>query len=192
VHTLSDQSIRKLFQKVQGETAWPAVVHILSSRTYFKRLWIIQEIVLSSRAQILRGKYYIQWEVFLQAAVLLGCGERLIRPSTHDPLNLDILFQILQIGLRASGGYIKSLSTVLILFPKAQAADAKDYMYGLLGLALSEIFRKGTLYRLLQVCRRSISRFYRILFVAKRKCCTFPLARDGAVFKTDIECPVMG
>jgi len=43
-------------------------IDLLISRTYFMRLWVIKEIVLSSNAVVVCGNYHIDWKSFRKAA----------------------------------------------------------------------------------------------------------------------------
>ncbi|CZR65940.1 uncharacterized protein PAC_15840 [Phialocephala subalpina] len=50
--------------------AWPAVLEVLASRTYFSRLWTVQEIALSSEEStiVVCGAQSIEWKAFYAAA----------------------------------------------------------------------------------------------------------------------------
>jgi len=55
----SDLSARQRLQGILMEPSWPTVTNLLSSRSYFLRLWVIQEVVLSSKAVVVCGDHRI-------------------------------------------------------------------------------------------------------------------------------------
>jgi hypothetical protein len=48
----SDLSARQRLEGILGEPSWPAMTNLLSSRSYFLWLWVIQEVVLSLKAVV--------------------------------------------------------------------------------------------------------------------------------------------
>jgi hypothetical protein len=54
---------------------WAGLVDLLPSRSYFSRLWVVQEIVLASNAAVLCGSHRIDWNSFQKAARLIWHGE---------------------------------------------------------------------------------------------------------------------
>jgi len=134
---MDDTSIKQLFQRMQDEAAWPVVIDLLKSRTYFSRLWIMQEIILSSDPEVLCGTHHIRWELFFQAATFLRHREGWLRQSRDMSINREMFGYISMIGKMAfDKGHndLPSLSELLTSFPKSQATDPRDCVYALLGL----------------------------------------------------------
>jgi hypothetical protein len=50
------------------EPFWDGVIDLLSRRTYFERLWIVQEIVMPTHAIVNCGEFRMAWEHFHKAA----------------------------------------------------------------------------------------------------------------------------
>jgi hypothetical protein len=50
----------------QKNASWAGVIDWLS-KTYFDRLWVIQEVVLSSKAVVICGDYRLEWKCFFDA-----------------------------------------------------------------------------------------------------------------------------
>jgi hypothetical protein len=53
----SDLSAKQRLEGIVGERSWPAVTNLLSSRSYFRWLWVVQEVVLSSKAVVVCGDH---------------------------------------------------------------------------------------------------------------------------------------
>ncbi|KAN0120187.1 HET domain containing protein [Hyaloscypha variabilis] len=129
----------------------------LFSRHYFTRLWIIQEVALSSEALIVCGRYQIHWKPFYQAAMCIH-----ILGSKHG-LDMSIFDHLLDINLLGQLTFHKfppSMLLILRFFSYATASDPRDYIYGYLGIfksrsiniqmqvdyasTVEDVFRKST------------------------------------------------
>ncbi len=72
--------------------------HLLSS-SYFRRLWIIQEIFLSSKATVICGQRRIDWKVFYNAAVfVLYCYP--LRQAVEDNWSLLAIVQLGELSFK--------------------------------------------------------------------------------------------
>ncbi|KAF3052477.1 hypothetical protein E8E11_010558 [Didymella keratinophila] len=126
----------------------------LTSRDYWRRLWVIQEVNLAKYALILCGKNQIMWDQFLEGLTLLSWlpASSVYRLSGHDAFaaSLSRIFQLdgfvhwspppaawIGARLRSNGRYGMQLfhlmdetcnDTIL------QASDPRDRIYALLGL----------------------------------------------------------
>ncbi|KAI6710313.1 hypothetical protein JHW43_007165 [Diplocarpon mali] len=94
--------------------SWRGVCNLLSARTYFLRLWIVQEIILSSNAWVVCGTDRIRWEIVYKAA--------------------QVLWTIIQLGHGSFQQLDRPLSFLLASFWDSQASDPRDRVYGLLGM----------------------------------------------------------
>ncbi|KAG4438095.1 hypothetical protein IFR05_006416 [Cadophora sp. M221] len=114
--------------------SWNGVVDILTSRKYFLRLWIIQEIVLSSNPLVLCGTHRISWH-YIHKAALVVWSCKFLQNRIVDP---EILSKVMTLGWVSSSDMShRSLSFILAAFPTSEAWDPRDRVYGLLGLITS-------------------------------------------------------
>jgi hypothetical protein len=90
----SDQSAKQRLEEILIEPSWPAVTNLLSSRSYFLRLWVIQEVVLSSKAVVVCGDHRIDCKTFYEAAVFFWYCPALSKKWN----NAHILLQLMEIG----------------------------------------------------------------------------------------------
>jgi hypothetical protein len=92
---------------------WPSVVE-LYGRRYFRRLWVIQEIVLSTRAAVVCGSQRIDWVSFHKGASLLCLCSFLHKRS--EVMDYELLLKIRRYGetrQKISSGHWVMLSDVL-------------------------------------------------------------------------------
>lgn len=111
---------------MQGNASWPAMVDLLS-RTYFSRLWIIQEIVLSSKAVVVCGEHRIEWKTFYEAAMCIRVLEIDHGTSSHVRV-------ITFLGELCFRPFHHSMTLILTSFPDAKVTDPRDHVYGYLGI----------------------------------------------------------
>lgn len=119
----------------------------LFERSWFQRVWVIQERVLSANCIICCGKEWITWQMFYEGFWLL-CGLRdyLILAGTGRQ-NSSALAAFLTAALdrvtpvaftSAGSSLLQLLSLLSRMTPrpqtKLQASDQRDYVYALLGL----------------------------------------------------------
>jgi hypothetical protein len=126
----SDLSAKRRLEEILIEPSWPAVTNLLSSRSYFLRLWIIQEVALASKALVACGDHRIDWKTFFEAAVFVWSCPALVKGWN----SLRILHQIVEIGSMTFDEFPRSMSGLLGKFPNSQATEPRDYVYALLGL----------------------------------------------------------
>jgi hypothetical protein len=136
----------------------PFLIILLLRRSYFARIWVIQEVALSHKIEIACGSDRISWWDFtIGAAIILVSGlgsksaagignilvARALLPWTSqngrdDPARI---FQTLtQRGLPQAGDIL----AMAILFRRSHATDPVDKLFGL--LALCEQIREGSTY----------------------------------------------
>lgn len=113
---------------------WAGVTDLVSSRTYFMRLWVVQEIVLSSNAMVVCGEHRIPWESYNKAVDLIwNCG--FLHKGIDDYM---ILRNAYTIGLSKMHllEFAPSLWFLVSAFSEAQATNPRDRIFGLLGMLL--------------------------------------------------------
>jgi hypothetical protein len=128
-----DASTEEWIQAPQQGAYW-AAVRDWTSKTYWDRLWIIQEIVLSSTTVVLCGQYRLDWKCFSEA---VQCVYTLKLSQLYQPY-------IPGLGIRVSCindlGYLNytdsspSATLIFNLFLHAKVTDPRDHIYGFLGI----------------------------------------------------------
>ncbi|RSL79287.1 hypothetical protein CEP51_007487 [Fusarium floridanum] len=137
--------------------AWTSIWKLLDE-TYWRRVWIFQELVLARRAILIGpSDATLSWDDFDAATVsLFPLGQRLIREQRQKPFFISSMVWLKFTGvrpsvaailvrsgrelleLRATGNqtdYITQLEWEVSSFAQAFAAtDPRDYIYGLLGI----------------------------------------------------------
>lgn len=127
-------------EQLPEDPVWPNVLDVLASRTYFTRLWTVQEVTLSdeSKTQVLCGSNSCPWLVFYNAVLLVQSCRALRQTIETD--NLAYLNSVVD---------LKSMQTVLrdkalSLFncvgrteeQQSQVKWAQDRVFALLGMLL--------------------------------------------------------
>jgi len=138
-HTSNDQKI----SDKQWIDIWSMVVHhlradqrdvlveglrLLLGRSWFKRVWIIQETANARISEIVCGSKSISASIFALMPSLLG-----ITPDPHCQPVLDIMPGC----FRNSSWWAKKrdLCTMLARFSESEATDPRDKIYALLGIS---------------------------------------------------------
>jgi hypothetical protein len=126
----SDPSAKQRIEEILTEPSWPAVTNLLSSRSYFLRLWVIQEVVLSSKAVVACGDQRIDWKTFFEAAMFVFYSPALVKEWNDT----TILHRIFEMGCMTFDEYLTPMFRMLSRFPNSQATEPRDYVYALQGL----------------------------------------------------------
>jgi Heterokaryon incompatibility protein (HET) len=73
-------------EQLPEDPVWPSVLDVLASRTYFTRLWTVQEIALSdeSKTQVLCGSHSCPWLVLYNAVLLVQSCRVLCQTIKRD------------------------------------------------------------------------------------------------------------
>ena len=112
---------------LKNKSLWHSLYDVLA-RTYFRRMWILQEIVVSPEAVIICGAQEIDWTLFQEAA-------HLVAVCSFTPISIsNYIYRIRSAQLRyleRNGG----LQHLVYLFQGFNATDPRDYIYALLGIA---------------------------------------------------------
>ncbi|KAI8945012.1 heterokaryon incompatibility protein-domain-containing protein [Xylaria longipes] len=120
-----------------GESTWEAINELLS-RSWFSRLWIFQEIQLAdpSRAVVQCGEQTVAWYPFRRALLNLRYKRRQPLPQLQETL----------VSLMSLSRYVVG-QNFLALVRRARwrgCSDARDKVYGLLGVCSPALARKIT------------------------------------------------
>ncbi|KAH6672072.1 heterokaryon incompatibility protein-domain-containing protein, partial [Halenospora varia] len=152
------KAMSRFMEDVNGEF-WQGL-YDLFSRTYFQRLWIIQEVVLSPTADILCGGDRCSWSIFsaaahyLRACLKLPCDQILNIILQISDMKGDLSYKypdIMHLGyehdeagvwVSEALGHLKaaelklrrSLTFLLITFSRSKARDPTDRIVALLSL----------------------------------------------------------
>jgi hypothetical protein len=110
-----------------------AFVYLLQ-QPWFERVWVIQEVAVSKSTIVVQGRFETSWKDFAAAVYLLS--ELRLTPTLNS-LDTHMEHVVFTEGVRGSvesGQFIK-LRFLIVLFRYAKATDARDKIYGILGLS---------------------------------------------------------
>jgi hypothetical protein len=106
---------------------------------WFERIWIVQEVALAKSAVLLYGNEEVPWAGFAKAS--LACFQLGVSPMEIDPLY--VLHAVLIESARESISNVDlinmnpgpKLLELLLRFRSSKASDARDKIFGLMGLS---------------------------------------------------------
>ncbi|PGH35754.1 hypothetical protein GX50_01467 [[Emmonsia] crescens] len=114
-----------------NKALWNAIIDVFT-RPYFKRTWIIQEIIVSRTASVICGGWEVDWTSFHRAANHIVQDE--FRASREpQPSTLFLIALIRRIERRFEKRDLR-LRTLLRHFRASKALDPRDKVFALLGL----------------------------------------------------------
>lgn len=132
---LSKQKLLLIVRHYKYEKQWRAIGNLFDQE-YWRRVWVVQEIVVASKVLVCYGRRSVKWEKFSRLIKhlvdLSETGELrgyLSRLCFTGPAMLDRLRRV-----REDKGQGWSLASMLQLCIDAQSTDPRDKIYGLLGL----------------------------------------------------------
>lgn len=115
-------------------------IDMLFERSWFKRIWIVQELVLPSKAFIVCGRSELNWDHFFEALTI--CENGLNLEDRPDPQKIRILrhagpaYALGQTRRRfKDDGRRYNLLELLEFFAYTKATRERDKLFALLGLA---------------------------------------------------------
>ena len=111
----------------------------VTARQWFTRVWIIQEVALSSQATVLLGPHRFPFDLlFAYIPAILELGLPKPKPKMTEEANVDSAFALITIAhlmdlkvKRMSFGLLE----LIVRFRKSRSSDPRDKIYSLLGLA---------------------------------------------------------
>ena len=120
--------------------AWEAMQSLFSS-PWFRRMWIIQEVVSSSDVVVMVGEYKLNWELVTKTIhAYIGCGLELFTATVSQNTAIrknfitstTSVFNLLRLE---NDSQYRSLINLLRSFRKCHSSDPRDKVYALVGLA---------------------------------------------------------
>jgi SpoVK/Ycf46/Vps4 family AAA+-type ATPase len=167
-----------IFRTITAETPWEMVIYLFTdifdqhwmalrkifSRPYWSRVWIMQEVLLSSRALVCCGKACSPWPIvsyLLSLDYTDFIGKARCDSAVSAMLNPDILRAkaLASMSQKRREGQSLTLLEALVLGRQRNATDVRDYVYGTLALTSGHILMSPDY-------QQSVQRVYRDL--AKR------------------------
>ena len=122
---------------------WTAIVK-LYNRSWFRRLWVMQEVILAKGIFVLCGKRVLSWAAIVEfanavsvvyPAVLLHHGEK-----TDGTISGFVsCSQIENLRKRVPNGNMLFFTSLLETIRDREATDQRDRIYGLLGLVTDDL-----------------------------------------------------
>jgi hypothetical protein len=129
---MGTQDKKDLGLPLNMNSAYPALGALLK-RTWFTRMWIIQEVAVSREAILVCGNQDCTWADF--TAAMDYAGKLLIPPMWNNTANVLRIFQIEQARCSFAAGKTHNLLALLSLYRSFGVTIWKDKIYALLGLA---------------------------------------------------------
>jgi hypothetical protein len=125
---------------------WPALGQILT-RSWFKRLWILQEVLLSYEIDVFCGSVRVPWTALaqLERVVLrwqlhaLLMGTQLTDVEIFQAMNILSNFAVCKSKMSKSSDGSVPISTLLHVARRKIVSNPLDRVYGILGLASKSI-----------------------------------------------------
>ena len=112
----------------------------LLGRSWFRRIWVVQELICARKATITCGNHAMEWEIFLDAAVRIR--QTNYSETIEDESMSDALFPL---NGMLRGRQIRQqkeqddLETLLYSYRRCLASDPRDKVFALLGIASGQI-----------------------------------------------------
>ncbi|KAF2493256.1 HET-domain-containing protein [Lophium mytilinum] len=146
------KDFERLYLPHPDAQAWREVKQLFR-RSWFRRLWVIQELLLSTEVYVKCGKVEASWEDFAAWCIDLDMSgiQRWLEADTENdtttadslpllpPLGGKIAFELwLQRSNFQSFQERPPLLSTLVMSRYAQASEPKDKIYGILGIVFSE------------------------------------------------------
>ncbi|KAI0445124.1 heterokaryon incompatibility protein-domain-containing protein [Xylaria telfairii] len=117
---------RSDLQMPLSDEQWRSI-HDLVSRSWFYRLWVVQEVLLGGPRTIMQsGHHVMSWDVFCRAVVALS-SNNYISPSLQVELERAIT-------LCTANHFQEAAKYILLIGAARSCSDRRDLVYGFLGL----------------------------------------------------------
>ncbi|KAK5055385.1 hypothetical protein LTR84_013135 [Exophiala bonariae] len=132
----ANETFKAFLGSPDSENHWVALTAFLA-RPYWSRLWIMQEVILSSRVSLLCGTDIGSWRVLAQllsyldfrySVAMSGIGRKLLSESPLNPRALARAY------IGQENGKQWKTSDWLYLSRQRKATDPRDHIFGILGV----------------------------------------------------------
>lgn len=125
------------------DESWRALRHLFE-RDYWRRVWVLQEVLLSRKAFVLCGDKVCSWEsimTLLRRSNYSGRVEIKSQPARQAILEMKLLPVLLVDIIRNRREGQTGLLDYLVLSRQRRATVAHDYIYGVMGLMNEQVIR---------------------------------------------------
>jgi hypothetical protein len=120
--------------QIDNRTFWTSFKR-LCQREYWKRVWIVQEVILARKIEILCGDRRMPWEK-LESACLKSEKMPSIRSAASKVCRKSINTSNFGLFIRQRASkQRKSLQELVRVYANSESTNARDAIYGLIGLA---------------------------------------------------------
>ncbi|KAG4443713.1 hypothetical protein IFR05_000802 [Cadophora sp. M221] len=133
---LTDDKVRRIVQRgVYGD---------IGQRDFWTRIWVVQEVALSSNVTIVCGRNEMDWQEFSDTIWNLDEASTMAMTTPENELDVGGLsnidtFSIMRELLRDAVNL--RLSDIVALLRRSRSTDPRDMIYGLLGLVPNSSIR---------------------------------------------------
>jgi len=136
--TVSFEALTRLPSCEYPSAKWSALSHFLD-RPYFRRVWIIQEIVQASKITLICGDQRIDWEPLVIPLMVLKSSGLARLLAVHDEMSsrnigTPAVRYINRLRMARISGNLLSLQDALIYSRQFQASNPRDRIYALIGI----------------------------------------------------------
>lgn len=107
----------------------------LLKKTWFERVWVVQDVARSRSVSVIQGKFEVLWEDFIAAAILVW--ELDTTRFINDPIlaNAKTPFQIEAMRKKVKEDSVAPIKQILSLSRGMKATDPRDKIYALIGVS---------------------------------------------------------
>ncbi|KAF2498158.1 HET-domain-containing protein, partial [Lophium mytilinum] len=124
------------------EPAFGLLGHLLLRRPWFKRLWVIQEVVVSKQATVICGNRSVDWNHLFDACQVLEKRDLFFDDVLGRPYISVISMGILRLAYHVLHSTVENedapstlaLPEVILRTMNAESSDPRDKVYALLGM----------------------------------------------------------
>jgi hypothetical protein len=148
---MGSEAFRSLLGGLADARVWNSLRQFWRRR-YFRRAWIIQEVILAKKVTAMCGGYTIAWELIVQMSLFstVTPWTRFLSAEAHDPIDPKYSNHGLPLYLNTKSNLkriasIHPLLYALIWARRFECSDPRDKVYAVLGLAAADLEQKPRL-----------------------------------------------
>jgi hypothetical protein len=138
----SKTAVADMLRDIRNHKGLEAIIE-LYRRSYWERIWVVQEVISAREATVMCGEYKIDWFKLqkIQNQLWKDHSRYILELSSHEPMLSDLSLQIGRQGIKAmelpGNAYsgVLDISTLLSTFWVKRASDPRDMIYALVGLS---------------------------------------------------------